>query len=507
MARKPTSSHPYLPPVSLRRIRWLALAASVAWVAACGPSVEDLDDVYPRNCGVEGPVELFDFPMTTLGGDARRAGDHYLVEHLHASEMRADWVVDRCGETRALLYEGPWDASPAIGVGGEHVLSCDEATGAMAFIDPTGAAPPRPLFPAVEGCRVVPLGKGLAAQEKGGRTVWFHPNPADAEQEAIAVTDEARVADPDWASCHALEFDCRSFHPLGIDIRAAGEDLLVVLETGELLAFSSTSLAPRTLDPGPVFAMDVLSGDRHVVVSRELGPTLVVDRRSGDALEFCCWNDWEPIRLFGEWVVQGSFGSPVLPEPDAWTNFEALHMRSGQHTVVEGREDWHIIERITADTVLADIGPSESSEARRYVVSLSTGERQPVDLLGDRIWSSLGRDGVYALAATDETGLTDVLRHLAGPGQTPRVLLEDVQVAFATNDGRIVFERVSEDGTSVGLSVMLPDERIVELETGPSGAIAPSFWGEHWPLDRDEVVYSMPSDDDDGWMLRRTVLP
>ncbi len=479
-----------------------SITIGASLLLACGPSAEDLDDVYPRNCGVEGPVDLFEGSLGSYA-DVRRAGDHYVVMRMPDAVTLEHWAVDRCGEERVLLHEGPDDSSLWLGVGGEHVLSCEEATGAMAYIDPTGAEPPRPLFPAgVEGCRVVPLGKGLAAQERQGGTVWFHPDPADPEQEAVVVTREAQVGKPEWTSCWGLELDCESWHPLGLSLRAAGEELLVALESEELLAFSSTSLASRILDPGPVQALDVLPGGRRIVVDRHLERTHVVDRLTGDSFEFCCWSDWEPIRLFGAWVVQGSFGSPLIPEPPQWVNFEAYHLPTGQRTVIEGRERWSVLAPLTDDTALVSIGPHDSNEAERYVVWLATGERQPVDLPGEEMWAAPGRNGVFTTGVDDEA---QVLRYLAGPGQEPRILLEDVHIRLATTEGRIVFERAGEPGEPGPLSVMLPDERVIVLEEHALGAFSPSYWGERWPLDRDEVLYGVQ--DGDGWVLRRTVLP
>lgn len=504
MPRKLPNPRPYLPLVTLRRA-WLVAPAALL-LPACGPSVEDRGDVYPRNCGLEGPVELLAITTPAYGGEVRRAGEHYLLEHWPGPMTREHWALERCGEAPVLLGSGPYEATPHLGTAGEHILSCDDATGAMAYVDPSGVEPPRPLFPAVEGCRVVPLGKGLAAQERGGGTVWFHPDPSDPEQEVQVVTRDAQPTDIRWVDCSSLQLDCESWHPFGIDIRAAGDELLVVLESEELLAFSSTSLESRILDPGPVFALDVLPGERQIVVDRELqSPTLIVDRLTGSTVEFCCWSDWEPIQLFGDWLVQGSFHAPYGPEPAAWTNFEAYHMPSGTRTVVEGRERWSVIARLTSDTILVDISPHDSSDYERHVVWLATGERQPVDIPGDDAWTTPGRDGVYVMQSD---GDGNDLRYLGGPGEAPRLLLEDARIAFATKDGRIVFEPAydpSEPLEPRELSVMLPDQRVVVLEEQALGAVGTSFYSERWPLDRDEVLYSVK--DGDAVVLQRTVLP
>src|SRR5262245_7990809 len=108
----------------------VVLRASVGASAAlvllgCGPQAS-LDDVYPRNCGIEGPVELFDAePPTYL--NVERAGDHYIIEHLPVSGDQLDhWVVDRCGEQRLLLHAGEMGSPLVFGAAGNYLLSCDE---------------------------------------------------------------------------------------------------------------------------------------------------------------------------------------------------------------------------------------------------------------------------------------------------------------------------------------------------------------------------------------------
>lgn len=494
-------------PVSPHRPPTIATAALL--LAACGPAAPDLDDTYPRNCGVEGPVELFATDSTVSSLDVNRAGEHYLVSvsddwPTAMNPSLEHWAVDRCGETRTLLHRGTFGDSRLFGAAGDHLLTCDTTTGAMSWIDPAGVEPPRLLFPAVEKCRVVPIGKGLAAQQRGGGTVWFHPDPADAEQQARVVTDAARVADPDWIWCSdGGDFACNSAHPFGIDIRVAGDELLVALQSEELLAFSSTSLSSRIVDPGPLFAMDVLSGGDRIVVSRHFGPTLIVERTTGASFELCCYDDLEPIQQLGDWLIQGRFRVPLAPEPEQWTNFVAHHLPTGMRTTIEGRDGWHPVAPLSADTVLVDVHPDmRYPEEERTVVSLATGEQQVVDFPGTEAWSLPGRDGVFAV---ETTANGETLRLLPGPGQASRTLLQDVRIAFATDDGRIVFEQAREPGEPTPLSVMLPDERVVVLDEGHLGAIGEYFYSEPWPLDRDELLYGVA--DDGRSVLRRTVLP
>jgi hypothetical protein len=126
-----------------------------------------------------------------------------------------------------------------------------------------------------------------------------------------------------------------------------------------------------------------------------------------------------------------------------------------------------------------------------------------VDLPDGDAWSVPGRDGVYVLEWLESGSKT--LHHLGGPEDEPRVLLENVHVPFATEHGRIVFERAHEPGEPTQLSVLLPDERAVVIDEQALGAVGAAPYSETWPLSRDEVVYSVK--DGDGWALRRTVLP
>jgi hypothetical protein len=178
-------------------------AAVLALLGACGSDAVDDADVYPRNCAVEGPVDL------SAGDDPellwmQPAGDRDLVARWIAPAVRELWAVDRCGEARLLRIGDP---EPKVGVAGQHILECDETTGDMAFIDPAAVGAPRLLFGSVEACRVVPVGRGLAAQSVDG-TVWFDPDPADPDAEAIVVT---RAANLRWFACNVMRFDREVF--------------------------------------------------------------------------------------------------------------------------------------------------------------------------------------------------------------------------------------------------------------------------------------------------------
>lgn len=479
------------------------VAGVSAVLLGCGPDIVDLSNVYPRNCGVQGPVDLLEIdPVPWLS--VHPAGEHYLIELTSEDGDVAWWMVDRCAQSRVQLDPGSLSPTVSIGAGGDYILACDEGTGAMHVIDPTGVRPHRLLFEAVAGCRVVPLDGGLAVQEKDDGSVWFHPDPSDPSVEPIIVTDRARLSDANWDYCFD-GFDCEPRHPFGIDIRAAGDELLVVLDDAQLLGFSARTGETRIIDPGPVRALDVLGEGESLVIDHKLGPTFVVDRRTGSRFEFCCYSDLNRISRFDEWVVRGNGGNPTIPASSSWTNFRARHLPSGRSYEIEGDEAWHPLGRIDPESFLVDIRPDfppySGLEYERYVVWPATQERDEIEMPGDVVWSIPGRDGVYAL---DRSEAASALRFLAEPGRDPTILAEDVDVAFATRHGRIVFtDRRVEPGQTSRLGVLLPDHRQVELEAAALDVIEALDW--QWPVERDEVVYTVP--ERDRIIIRRTVLP
>jgi hypothetical protein len=82
-------------PMNLRS--WLAAGGAGLALAtsACGPTPDD-DDVYPRNCGEIGPVELLDTMWDTEAAIA--IGEHVVIWSPTADYSRIDVVaVPRCG--------------------------------------------------------------------------------------------------------------------------------------------------------------------------------------------------------------------------------------------------------------------------------------------------------------------------------------------------------------------------------------------------------------------------
>lgn len=481
----------------LARAWWSGSVAVLAMIG-CGPA-EGSADVYPRNCGVEGPVDLFEASEGDYL-DVHRAGDHYLLVHAAPDGAAETWAIDRCGESRTLLQAATLDPSPSLGVAADWILSCDEDTGAVAVLDPTGREGPRVLFPSIEkSCRVVPFAGGLAAQARGSGLVWFNPDPADPNAESLPLTEAAEIFDPDWTSC-SIDFACESGLPSGRDLRTAGDELLVVTRDGELIGFDPTSLEPHVIDAGPVEGVDVLQDGRRIVVDRHLGPTLVIDRETGSSFEFCCQTDIEPIVQLGDWLVHGSWGPPRIPAPAEWQNFSSRHLQTGESTEVSGRDDWGPFARLTAETILADIRP-EGGEYQRHVVWPATGDRRPVDIPGEIVWTLPDRDGVWIW-----DGLQGhVLRVLDGPDTAPRELLVETDILFPTRAGRIVVQPWRDDGVGGPVQVMMPDETIIDLDEDSVGGFRVFDWGSTWPVDRDEVVYVARRAGRS--IVRRTVLP
>lgn len=465
----------------------------------CGPDV-DASDVYPRNCGQEGPVDLIELePGSTPDFGVHHEDDHYLVGVSTEAQEANAWVVDRCGRSRVRIQSGPATEVPRLGFGGGFLLSCDSKGGRMEVIDPTGVEPPRPLPHPVHGCRVVPLSGGLAAQQKGTGKVWFHPDPADPDAVPILVAERAAVIDEVWHSC-SPRFDCAP--PLaGSVIRVAGDELLVVLDDGPLVAFSGGSQTTRIVDAGPVRNFDVLDEGRLLVVDRDLGPTFIVERTTAERFEFCCYDDVIPISKFGPWLVKGSLGSPVLPEPPQWTVFRSHHLPSGVSRTIEGRRPWRPVAGVTAEAILVDIR-SDDGEKERHVLWPATGEHRPIPLLGDEVWTDPEGEGVWSVETTESA---QNLYRWRGPGEPVELLLEDILLAFPTQEGRIVYRQSRDWNVPAPLRIVLPDGEQVEIETDVLAVLNPGTVLDPWPLERDEIVYLV--EDGGRLVVRRTVLP
>ena len=480
-----------------RRLRCVSLAVITAVTAGCGLDEIDLSDVYPNNCGREGSVELFDvaLPEPSTGWlDAQVVGEYVLVEWSYrvSEDDLVDeyWAVDRCGERRVQLASQVSGGTVRYGFGGGHLLSCDEATGAIHWLDPDGRRQPRLLFPSAQGCRVVPFGRALAAQASGGSTVYHVADPSDSASAPGLVTDRALVQGYPTECEFGMDLACETRGPQQLDLQAAGDELLVVLDDERLAGFT-LERGLRVLDEGPVTGVEVF-GDDVIGVSHHLAPDGVRNLLTDEWFEMCCVGNTNSMERFGDWMVRGSWGAPTIPPPDEWTNFRALHLPSGARNEVVGAEDWDIVGAVGPDAVLVDIGPAWESEEARYVVRPATGDRNLVVLPGG-VYSVPGWPGALAYRREDDYS---ALRHLAGPDAWPRTLLEDVSFRFVTPAGHIVFTEPDESNDGP-LSVMLPDESIVSLDDGRARPFGYT--------QRDEVLYRV--EDGDRLVLRRTVLP
>ena len=155
------------------------------------------------------------------------------------------------------------------------------------------------------------------------------------------------------------------------------------------------------------------------------------------------------------------------------------------------------------DALVVDIFDDVEQREERHVLWPATGETRRIFFPGT-VWSVPGWPGALAWHETDETS---IVRHLAGPDAWPRVILEDVEVAFVTLAGQIVFTRP--DGSNPlrfgSLAVMLPDETVIELDAATSWAFGEYFWDPVRESGGDEVFYL--AEDGERLSLRRTVLP
>ena len=266
-------------------------------VLGCSPPAEDTDDVYPRNCGVEGPVDLFEYPADTLVPDTpQKVGDHYLVGFFPDEDTLELVAVDRCGTMQVpvpQIHDGT-----SVHAVGRWLLECDPADPRVWAHDVEGVSPPRVLFDSAVGCRVLAVGDGVAAQEAESGRVWFHPDPSDPQRDPVLVTDVAKPGNDD-VCIGELDCDLPTWL-LGLDIQAAGDELFFVEEDGKLSSFSAKSENTKVLYEGTVRRTYLLPGKRYLAVSPAEGETFVLDLEERSTFEFCCLGDVETVRVLRE---------------------------------------------------------------------------------------------------------------------------------------------------------------------------------------------------------------
>ena len=278
-------------------------------------------------------------------------------------------------------------------------------------------------------------------------------------------------------------------------LQAAGDELLVPM-SDETLAGFTLGRGGRIIDPGLVTGVEVF-GDDLIGVRHHLEPDGLRNLVTNEWIELCCIGNNSRLERFGDWMAKGGWGPPTIPPPDEWTNFEALQLSTRSQTQVIGVDDWKLISALGPDAIIADIGPSSETTDARYVVDLPTGERRPVAFPGTA-WAVPGWPGALSRYWEDDFS---VVRHLAGPDAWPRTLLEDVDLAFTTPAGHIVFTEL-DDGP---LSVMMPDESTILLDDAQTKPLGRTSLDPIQDGARDEVLYL--AEDGDHVVLRRTVLP
>ncbi len=492
-------------------------------VLGCGLDPVDGGNVFPNNCGAVGPVDVFEVGEIELDDETRwgpfpemdQAGPNLLLQ-LHTGTLRdadiADarseiWVVDECGANPSLLYDGPYDSPTRYGTAGPHVLSCDEDSGAMHWIDPTGDRSPRLLFPGAHDCRVFPSGRGLMAQKRDSGTVWYVADPSDPRSPLVVVTRDAKIIQSELYGCFG-NFACEGIAAYDDRPRFFDDTILVLLADERLVQYDVRSGHADVLSAGPVRRFGELEDNRYVAISHHLWPDGFVDRLTGQWTDACCLSGLNEMRQIGKWLTWGSSGPPPIPVPEEWANFRAWHLETDVASEVVGPENWSPRALLTADTLIVDVSPSwtEMGEEGRFIVWPATGERERVVLPGDAVWSIPGHDGVLSHGA--EQGSSTVWA-LGARGEAPKTVLRDKWVHFATTRGDLVFSDPVDPLASVEanpLRIMTRDGEVTGLDARSVEPFAASFPSDHrWPADIDDVVYV--AEDDGRYIVRRTVLP
>src|SRR5690606_6920245 len=106
----------------------------------------------------------------------------------------------------------------------------------------------------------------------------------------------------------------------------------------------------------------------------------------------------------------------------------------------------------------------------------ATGDRRPVDIPGEIVWTLPDRDGVWIWDGQER----HVLRVLDGPDTAPRELLVETDILFPTRAGRIVVQPWRDDGRGGPVQVMMPDETIIDLDEDSVGGFGVFYWGSTW---------------------------
>lgn len=478
----------------------LALAPIFAFgLPACGPSVAN-EDVFPRNCGEDGPVDLFE-PGEALVLSAQVVGD-YVVMELRDEDFDEVIAVERCGAAAHTLTRRPAGEAPWLDVVGEQVLACDEATGRIDRLDPAGEAPPLPLFDATSGCNVYSVAGGLAARNLAAGTIEFVVDPAAPEPAPEIIVEDASHLEDEHTCDEPV--GCR-YWSMANELASLGEVLLVPRKGGGLVTVDPRTGATTTITDQPTVATYALEQGRFAMWAVDFHETFLFDSATGISVKVGTWHGW--VIPLGEWI----FDSPLIPYSSG-VHVSALHLPSGRsHTITTdvvletidekaawtGWEGEHALSSESLIVQIPDDMVDPESPRRSHVYWPATGEIEPVDLSGvarvrgDRVVTEVG---IFTFV--------DAVQFLPREGPGPRTLLEDrPRVVGVTAGGRLIYA----DGASLGtLRVVDPHGVTHEVDRDVSRPISrrPAAGVLH---DDAELVYLAEADGRP--IVRRTVLP
>lgn len=480
-------------------------------VLACGPRIDD-DDVYPRNCGEVGPVDLSDVPGLLAG--ARPVGEHVLLWLGTADDTGGDIVaVPRCGGDAVQLARVSLDdLDPGIGTAGGHIVRCDPDTGAVDWLDPDGEAPPHRLFDAAWGCRLHAVAGGLAALDPRDDTVLWHPEPADPTTTASMIAEGARLGDLDsMLPCSVVLDEC----PLGLSSveplfgpEAAGDVLLVPTPERGLVEVDvrTGSISEPLIED--VEQIAVLDDPRYVRwVDREGRDEHLLDRRTGIStlIDHGFDSIGSSVSADDRWAVSAVHGPPISPPPaEPWTVLRAYHLASGRLHEIEGRDGWRTVGFLGSDRIVVEIDPIGPEEPQRYVVWPTSGERVPVDVPGDAV--AFGDDLLLFEPLPDDD--VSVVRRLSARDLSVETIADAVpRDAIQTRDARLTYIERSHDEAPGPLRTRRPDGRWFEIDRDVVEILWPRSYVSPYrdAFDTREIVYLALVDG--RRVVRRTVLP
>jgi hypothetical protein len=248
---------------------------------------------YEQLCGQDGPVKLLDIDPARVPKYVaqREVGERYVIRLGFDSEEPGGelWSVGRCGEDPLQLTEGvgyprTYENWPGL------VFACDESSGMVLAIDPTGERPPNPVFETRE-CfmslsstdMISVLGEG----ETGPlvRQLWPE-DPLTQPAEQIVLLDEAKAFPTPSSDTYPGEFDVLARH---------ANEVLAITAADELVVLDIDAPAPTVLAQG-VREFRVGGSDGRWIIWQDVeitndnpdwpeGPIFVLDRETGESAQ------------------------------------------------------------------------------------------------------------------------------------------------------------------------------------------------------------------------------